>query len=100
MIEAEKKRHKAGIPKEKIAEERIWNKRPDGLAIKMPTTEKVGEFVILEFKRMSCVTEEHVMERSGSPICVHKIGTRANIWSKGEIEDGGWITSTYIITDT
>jgi hypothetical protein len=48
MIEAEKKRHKAGIPKEKIAEERIWNKRPDGLGIKMPTTEKVGEFVILE----------------------------------------------------
>jgi hypothetical protein len=40
--------------------ERIWNKRPDGFAIKMPTTETAGEFVILEFKRMSCVTARYV----------------------------------------
>ena len=26
----------------------------------MPTTEKSGEFVILEFKRMSCVTDQYV----------------------------------------
>jgi len=44
----------------RIAEERIWNKRPDGLAIKMPTTEKLGEFVILEFKRISDVTDQYV----------------------------------------
>jgi hypothetical protein len=37
-----------------------WNKRPDGFTIKMSTTEKVGEFVILEFKRMSCVTDQYV----------------------------------------
>jgi hypothetical protein len=43
----------------KIAEERIWNKRPDGLAIKMPTPETVGGFIILEFKRMSCVTDQY-----------------------------------------
>jgi hypothetical protein len=30
-------------------EERIWNKRPDGL-LEMPAPEKAGEFVILEFK--------------------------------------------------
>jgi hypothetical protein len=28
MTEAEENRHKAGTPREKIAEERIWNKRP------------------------------------------------------------------------
>jgi hypothetical protein len=44
----------------KIAEVRIWNKRPDGLPIKISTTETVGEFDILEFKRMFCVTEEYV----------------------------------------
>ena len=60
MTEAEEKKYKAGIPKETIAEERIWKKRPDGLAIKMPTPETVGEFVILEFKRMSDVTDQYV----------------------------------------
>jgi hypothetical protein len=44
--------------------ERIWNKRPDGFTIKMPTTETAGELVILEFviefKRMSCVTDQYV----------------------------------------
>jgi hypothetical protein len=49
----------AGIPRETIAVERIWNKRPDGFAIRMPTTEKAGEFVILEFKRISCVTDQY-----------------------------------------
>jgi hypothetical protein len=50
-------------PRERIAEERIfqiWNERPDGLAIKMPTSETVGEFVLLEFKRMSDVTDQYV----------------------------------------
>jgi len=41
-------------------QDRIWKKRPDGFAIKMPTKEKAGELVILEFKRMSCVTDQYV----------------------------------------
>jgi hypothetical protein len=45
---------------EKIVEDRIWNKRPDGFAIKMPTKTKEGELVILEYKRMSCVTDQYV----------------------------------------
>jgi hypothetical protein len=45
MTEAEEKRLKAGIPRETIAVERICNKRRDGFAIKMPTTEKAGEIV-------------------------------------------------------
>ena len=60
MTEAEEVRCKAGIPRESIAEDRIWSKRPDGLAIKMPTSTKMGEFVILEFKRMSDVTDQYV----------------------------------------
>jgi len=60
MTEAEERRCKAGTPRKTITEERIWNKRPVGLAIKMPTSETVGEFVILEFKRMSDVTDQYV----------------------------------------
>ena len=59
MTGAEKKKHKAGTPIEKIVLDRIWNKRPDGFAIKMPTKETVGELVILEFKRMSCVMDQY-----------------------------------------
>ena len=40
--------------------DRLWNKRPDGFAIKMPTDTKAGELVILEFERMSCVTDLYV----------------------------------------
>ena len=60
MTEAEKKKHKADPPIEKIVLDRIWNKRPDGFAIKIPTKETTGELVILEFKRMSCVTDQYV----------------------------------------
>jgi hypothetical protein len=70
MTEAEERRYKAGIPMETIAEERMWKKRPDGLAIKMPTPETVGEFVITGQKR------------SGNLIYVHKIGTGTNTWPK------------------
>ena len=60
LTEAEKKKHKADTPIEKIMLDRIWNKRPDGFAIKMPTKTKTGELVILEFKHMSCVTDQYV----------------------------------------
>jgi hypothetical protein len=60
LTEAEVRKHKAGTPKEKIVIDRIWNKRPDGITIKMPTKTKAGELVILEFKRMSCLTDQYV----------------------------------------
>ncbi len=40
--------------------DRLWKKRPDGFVIKKPTDTKGGELVILEFKRMSCVTNKYV----------------------------------------
>jgi hypothetical protein len=60
MTEAEENRYRTVTPKETLSEERIWKKRPDGLAIKMPTPETAGEFVILEFKRMSDVTDQYI----------------------------------------
>ena len=60
LTEAEERKHKSDTPKEKIVLDRLWNKRPDGFAIKMPTETKEGELVILEFKRMSCVTDKYV----------------------------------------
>ncbi len=61
------------ITEETIALDKLWNKRPDGFAIKKPTDTKGGELVILEFKRMSCVTDQyvkrakHVAEADTSP---------------------------------
>ena len=60
MTSPEEERWKPGTPKETIVVERIWNKRPDGLDIKIPSPEKICEFVILEFKRMSDVTDQYV----------------------------------------
>jgi hypothetical protein len=60
LTTAEQRKRDAGITEETIAIDRLWKKRPDGFAIKKPTDTKVGELVILEFKRMSCVTDQYV----------------------------------------
>jgi hypothetical protein len=61
LTETEQRKRDAGITEETIAIDRLWNKRPDAFAIKKPTEEtKGGELVILEFKHMSCVTDEYV----------------------------------------
>ena len=60
LTEAEEKMLTGGVSRADIAQARLWNKRPDGIAIKMPTKDKQGEFVILEFKIMSDVTENYL----------------------------------------
>jgi hypothetical protein len=61
LTEAEKRKRNDGITEETIVIDRLWNKRPDGFAITKPTEDtKGGELVILEFKRMSCVTDQYV----------------------------------------
>ena len=54
-------RRKKGIPHEQIAHDRIWNKRPDCITCKIPTTTKVGVIWLLEFKRMSDVTNHYIV---------------------------------------
>ncbi len=54
-------RRKTGIPHEQIAHDRLWNKRPDGIAFKKPTKTKAGVICLLEFKRMSDVTSHYIV---------------------------------------
>ena len=56
LTQAEETRRKKGIPHEQIAHDRLWNKRPDGIAFKMPTKTKEGVICLLEFQRMSDVS--------------------------------------------
>jgi hypothetical protein len=61
FTESERRKHDAGTTEETITIDRLWNKRPDGFSIKKPTEEtEGGELVILEFKHMSCVTDQYV----------------------------------------
>jgi hypothetical protein len=50
-----------GISHEQITEDRLWNKRPDGIAFQMPTDTKSGVICLLEFKRMSDVTSHYIV---------------------------------------
>ena len=61
LTEAEKVRRQQGIPHERIAEDRLWNKRPDGIAFKMPEDSSSGVLCLLEFKRMSDVTSNYIV---------------------------------------
>ena len=60
MTTTEEERCKTGTPRKTIVEERLCNKRPDGQDFKMFTLEKLGEFDILEFKRIPDVTDQYV----------------------------------------
>jgi hypothetical protein len=69
MTEAEEKRYKAGIPKSRYPqgnnrgrENMVKKTRWISCQNLMPTPETVGEFVILEFKRMSDVTDQYVTQ--------------------------------------
>ncbi len=59
LTQVEERRRKSGIPQEQIAQDRLWHKRPDGVAFKMPTKTKTGVICLLEFKRMSDVTRHY-----------------------------------------
>ena len=61
LTQVEKIRRKKGILHAQIAHDRLWNKRPDDIAFKMPTKTKVGVICLLEFKRMSDVTSHYIV---------------------------------------
>jgi hypothetical protein len=46
--------------RETIAQIRFWRLRPDGIAFRPPTETKAAIFCILEFKRMSDVTDQYL----------------------------------------
>jgi hypothetical protein len=61
LTRAEMIRSQKWISHEQLAEDRLWNKRPDGIALKMPTDTKSGVICLLEFKRMSDVTSLYIV---------------------------------------
>ncbi len=61
LTQTEEMRRRTGISHEQIAHDRLWNKRPDGIAFKMPTKTKAGVICLLEFKRMSDVTSHYIV---------------------------------------
>ena len=61
LTQTEEMQRKKGAPHEQIVQNRLWNKRPDGIAFKMPTTTKVGVICLLEFKSMSDVTNRYIV---------------------------------------
>ena len=50
-----------GQSRETIAKIRFWQMRPDGIAFRPPDETKAGVFCILEFKRMSDVTDQYLL---------------------------------------
>ena len=61
FTQVEEIRRKKGIPHEQTVHDRLWNKRPDGIVFKMPTTTTGGVICLLEFKRMSDVTNHYIV---------------------------------------
>ena len=61
LTQEEEMRRNTGIPHEQIAHDRLWNKRPDGIAFKIPTKTKVGVIFLLEFNHMSDVTSHCIV---------------------------------------
>jgi hypothetical protein len=47
--------------KHSITQDRLWNKRQDGVAFKIPTKPKTGVICLLEFKFMSDVTRHYIV---------------------------------------
>ena len=45
----------------KITPDRLWNKRPDDITFKMPTKTKSGVIWLMEFRRMSDITNRYVI---------------------------------------
>ena len=60
LTQAEAKLLQEGHRRETIAQARFWRLRPDGIAFRPPTETKAGIFCILEFKRMSDVTDQYL----------------------------------------
>ena len=65
-------RSQQGNSYEQITEDRLWNKRPDGIAFKMPTATKSGVICLLEFKRMSDVTSHYIVRAKSAAMAQYE----------------------------
>ena len=61
LTQEEEIRRQKGIPHDQIAQDRLWNKRPDGITFKVPTKDGAGVICLLEFKYMSDVTSHYIV---------------------------------------
>jgi hypothetical protein len=98
MTLTEEEKSEGGTPRQTRTVERIWNKRPDGLSIKMPEPEKNGEFFILEFKRMSDVTDQYVTW--GKSVVVDECGSIKSVLEQTQLVETldlqGWLVTQRI----
>ena len=72
LTRAEMIRRQQGISHDQIAEDRLGNKRPDGIAFKMPTATKSGVICLLEFKRMSDVTSHYIVRAKSAAMAQYE----------------------------
>jgi hypothetical protein len=81
-------RRQQGISHEQIAEDRLWNKRPDGIAFQMPTDTKSGVICLLEFKRMSDVTSHYIVR--GKSVALAQYESLRSALGK-VMQHSGWV---------
>ena len=61
FTQSEQKLIAADQSRKSVAQKRFWRMRPDGLAFRLSTKTKMGTLCILEFKRMSDVTDQYLV---------------------------------------
>ena len=88
LTRAEMIRRQQGISHEHIAEDRLWNKRPDGIAFQMPTDTKSGVICLLEFKRMSDVTSHYIVR--GKSVALAQYESLRSALGK-VMQHSGWV---------
>ena len=61
LTREEARRVQEGQSKGTITKYRFWRMRPDGITVLPPIGNKAGIFCILEYKRMSDVTDQYLL---------------------------------------
>ena len=84
----ELKQIKEGQSRETIAKIRFWRLRLDGIAFRPPTETKAGIFCILEFKRMSDVTDQYLIPGPGRRTSTNRLGGLSA--ERYNAKDGKW----------
>ena len=77
LTQAESKLILEGQDKETITQTRFWRLRPDDIVFRPPTESETGIFCILEFKRISDITDQYLIPRR-EPIYIPSKGSRGN----------------------